>query len=114
MMFSTVRWNPWAAATDGASITSMDARRRTSDLRLEVGALICAALAACTSAPTERPLRLGTTFTAQQSGALALLDSLHPPDSLATFIAASGQVLQPAARGHLGRAIAHAPSLGDP
>jgi tungstate transport system substrate-binding protein len=89
----------------------MDARRRTSDLRLEVGALICAALAACTSAPTERPLRLGTTFTVQQSGALALLDSLHPPDSLATVIAASGQVLQAAARGDLGVAITHAPSL---
>src|SRR5260370_7911324 len=111
MMFSTVRWNPWAAATDGGSITSMAARRRTSALRFEVGALICAGLAACTSAPTERPLRLGTTFTVQQSGALALLDSLTPPDSLATVIAASGQVLQAAARGDLGVAITHAPSL---
>jgi len=64
-----------------------------------VGALICAALAACTSAPADRPLRLGTTFTVQQSGALALLDSLPPPDSLVTVIAASGQILQSAARG---------------
>jgi len=89
----------------------MDARRRTSSLRLGVGALICAALAACTSAPAERPLRLGTTFTVQQSGALALLDSLTPPDSLATVIAASGQILQSAARGDLGVALTHAPSL---
>jgi tungstate transport system substrate-binding protein len=89
----------------------MDARRRTSGLRLEVGALICAALAACTSAPADRPLRLGTTFTVQQSGALALLDSLPPPDSLVTVIAASGQILQSAARGDLGVVITHAPSL---
>lgn len=92
-------------------MTSNDARRRTKSLRLEVGALICAALAACTSAPAERPLRLGTTFTVQQSGALALLDSLTPPDSLATVIAASGQILQSAARGDLGAVITHAPSL---
>jgi tungstate transport system substrate-binding protein len=76
-----------------------------------VGALICAALAACTSAPAARPLRLGTTFTVQQSGALALLDSLAPPDSVATVIAASGQILQTAARGDLDVVITHAPSL---
>jgi len=76
-----------------------------------VGALICAALAACTSAPSDRPLRLGTTFTVQQSGALALLDSLPPPDSLATVIGASGQILQSAARGDLDLVITHAPSL---
>ena len=78
-----------------------------------VGALICAALAACTSAPADRPLRLGTTFTVQQSGALALLDSLTPPDSLATVIAASGQILQAAARGDLAVTLTHAPSLED-
>ena len=89
----------------------MDTRRRTNNLRLEVGALICAAVGACTSAPADRPLRLGTTFTVQQSGALALLDSLTPPDSLATVIAASGQILQAAARGDLALAITHAPSL---
>ncbi len=92
-------------------MTSRDARRRTKSLRLEVGALICAALAACTSAPSDRPLRLGTTFTVQQSGALALLDSLPPPDSLVTVIAASGQILQSAARGDLALVITHAPSL---
>ena len=92
-------------------MTSRDARRRTKSLRLEVGALICAALAACTSAPADRPLRLGTTFTVQQSGALALLDSLPPPDSLVTVIAASGQILQSAARGDLDLVITHAPSL---
>src|SRR5207248_8369981 len=57
------------------------------------------------------PLRLGTTFTVQQSGALALLDSLPPPDSLVTVISSSGQILQSAARGDLALVITHAPSL---
>lgn len=92
-------------------MTSNDARRRTKSLRLEVGALICAALAACTSAPADRPLRLGSTFTVQQSGALALLDSLAPPGSVETVIGASGQILQAAARGDVGVAVTHAPSL---
>ena len=76
-----------------------------------MGALICAALAACTSAGSDRPLRLGTTFTVQQSGALALLDSLAPPQPVETVIGASGQILQTAARGDLSVAITHAPSL---
>lgn len=92
-------------------MTNRDARRRTKSLRLRVGALICAALGACTSAPAGRALRLGTTFTVQQSGALALLDSLTPPDSVETVIGASGQILQAAARGDVGVAITHAPSL---
>ncbi len=76
-----------------------------------MGALICAALAACTSAPAAPPLRFGTTFTLEQSGALTLLDSLAPPESVTTVIAASGQILQSAARGDLSLALTHAPSL---
>jgi len=35
---------------------------------------MCAAAAACTSTPP--PLRVGTTYTVQQSGALDLIDSI--------------------------------------
>jgi len=69
---------------------------------------MCGALAACTTG--ERPLRLGTTFTVEQSGALAVLDSLvHPVP--ATVIGPSGQILVAAARGDLDVVITHAPSL---
>jgi tungstate transport system substrate-binding protein len=71
-------------------------------------ALACGALAACTSA--ERPLRLGTTHTVEQSGALAVLDSLAHPVP-ATVIGPSGQILAAAARGDLDVVITHAPSL---
>jgi len=72
-------------------------------------ALICAALGACTS--ESRPLRLGTTTTVEQSGALALLDSLHPPATVAVVIGSSGQILRSAAAGDLDVVITHAPSL---
>jgi tungstate transport system substrate-binding protein len=71
--------------------------------------LICAALAACTS--ESRPLRLGTTTTVEQSGALAILDSLHPPAVIAVVIGPSGQILRSAAAGDLDVVITHAPSL---
>ena len=59
---------------------------------------MCAAPAACTTG--ERPLRLGTTHTVEQSGALAVLDSLaHPVPS--GVIGPSGQILAAAARGDL-------------
>ena len=61
---------------------------------------MCAALAACTTG--ERPLRLGTTHTVEQSGALAVLDSLAHPMP-ATVIGPSGQILAAAAR-EIGRA----------
>jgi len=72
-------------------------------------ALICAALVACTS--EARPLRLGTTYTVEQSGALALLDSLHPPATVSVVIGPSGQILRSAAAGDLDVVITHAPSL---
>ena len=74
-----------------------------------MAAQMCAALAACTSAP--RPLRLGTTYTVQQSGALDVLDSLWTGARLVTVIGPSGQILQSAARGDLDLVITHAPSL---
>src|SRR5882672_10938307 len=72
-------------------------------------ALICAALVACTS--EARPLRLGTTTTVEQSGALKILDSLHPPAAVAVVIGPSGQILRSAAAGDLDVVITHAPSL---
>jgi tungstate transport system substrate-binding protein len=66
-------------------------------------------MAACTS--EARPLRLGTTTTVEQSGALAILDSLHPPAVVAAVIGPSGQILRSAAAGDLDVVIAHAPSL---
>src|SRR2546427_11019323 len=78
-------------------------------LRWRMAAQMCAALAACTSAP--RPLRLGTTYTVQQSGALDVLDSLWSGVHVVTVIGPSGQILQSAARGDLDVVITHAPSL---
>lgn len=74
------------------------------------GALICAGAAACTSEP---PLRLGTTYTVQQSGALALLDSLadSAPARFVVVVGPSGQILRSAAAGDLDVVLTHAPAL---
>src|SRR6266571_5341838 len=77
-------------------------------LRKVMAALMCAAAAACTSTP---PLRVGTTYTVQQSGALDLIDSLWSGVRVVSVIAPSGQILQAAARGDLDVVITHAPSL---
>lgn len=69
---------------------------------------MCGTLVGCTSGP--RPLRLGTTTTVEQSGALAILDSLARP-APATVVGPSGQILAAAARGDLDVVITHAPSL---
>jgi tungstate transport system substrate-binding protein len=67
-------------------------------------------LTTCHPRPT--PLRLGTTYTVQQSGALAVLESLWTaPPPLATVIGPSGQILRAAANGDLAVVITHAPSL---
>jgi tungstate transport system substrate-binding protein len=94
----------------------MNAIRRMGLLRLgrvQLGrrriALICAALVACTS--EARPLRLGTTTTVEQSGALAVLDSLHPPAVVAAVIGPTAQILRAAAAGDLDVVLTHAPSL---
>lgn len=70
--------------------------------------VICLGLAACTSEP---PLRLGTTHTVAQSGALALLESLPKPARLSVVVAASGQILRAAADGNLDVILTHAPAL---
>jgi tungstate transport system substrate-binding protein len=78
-------------------------------LRRVGGAIICAALGACTSAPP--PLRLGTTTTVEQSGALADLLAGWTGAKINTIIAPSGQILRSAAAGDLDVVITHAPSL---
>jgi len=74
-------------------------------------AFVCAAQAACTQSSQAAPLRLGTTTTVEQSGALALLDSLRPPTPLRVIVASSGTILHSAAAGDLDVVITHAPSL---
>ena len=67
-------------------------------------------LAACRSGPA--PLRLGTTYTVQQSGALAVLESLWTgPPPFTTVVAPSGHILRAAANGDLDVVITHAPTL---
>jgi tungstate transport system substrate-binding protein len=81
---------------------------------------------ACHSGP--RPLRLGTTYTVQQSGALAVVESLWTVSGqegrggrggpggrggtpLATVVGPSGLILRSAAQGDLDVVLTHAPSL---
>jgi tungstate transport system substrate-binding protein len=66
---------------------------------------------ACRAAPAPSPLRLGTTYTVAQSGALAVLESLWTAPPLATVIGPSGQILRSAANGDLDVVITHAPVL---
>src|SRR5438876_12363540 len=79
-------------------------------MRLRKFGLALGCLGACRSGPT--PLRLGTTYTVQQSGALAVLESLWTgPPPLAAVVAPSGQILRAAANGDLEVVITHAPAL---
>jgi tungstate transport system substrate-binding protein len=71
----------------------------------------CTAQAACTRGTHASALRLGTTTTVEQSGALRLLDSLHPPMPVRVVVAASGTILRSAAAGDLDVVITHAPTL---
>src|SRR6266704_390256 len=109
MMLSTVRGNPCALARPGSETrASRSAMRHMATLRRLGAGLMCGALAACTT--SERPLRLGTTYTVEQSGALAVLDSLARPEP-AVVVGPSGQILAAAARGDLDVVITHAPPL---
>ncbi|HET7296980.1 MAG TPA: substrate-binding domain-containing protein [Gemmatimonadales bacterium] len=72
--------------------------------------LVCFLAAACHH-DSPPPLRLGTTYTVQQSGALAVLESLWTGPRLATVVGPSGQVLRAAADGDLDVVITHAPPL---
>jgi len=73
-------------------------------------ALACAVALACHSGPRRPPLRLGTTYTVQQSGALAVVESWTGAP-LATVVSPSGQILRSAAQGDLDVVITHAPTL---
>src|SRR5437773_11166633 len=109
MMLSTVRGNPCALARPGSERgAGRGGMRQMAPLRRLGAGLMCGALAACTT--SERPLRLGTTYTVEQSGALAVLDSLARPEP-AVVVGPSGQILAAAARGDLDVVITHAPSL---
>ena len=74
-------------------------------------AIICTSFAACTSGERAAPLRLGASLTVQQSGALAVLDSLWTGAPLAVVLGPSGQILGSAARGDLDIVITQAPTL---
>src|SRR2546430_14292336 len=79
-------------------------------MRLRNTALALGLLAACRSGAA--PLRRGTTSTVQQSGALAVLESLWTsPAPLTTVVAPSAQILRSAANGDLDVVITHAPAL---
>jgi tungstate transport system substrate-binding protein len=71
--------------------------------------IACLLLAGCRPGPP--PLRLGTTYTVQQSGVLAVLESLWTGPRFTTVVAPSGQVLRSAASGDLDVVITHAPAL---
>jgi tungstate transport system substrate-binding protein len=74
-------------------------------------ALACVVQAGCVRGTQAAPLRLGTTTTVEQSGALALLDSLHPTIPVRAIVGASGAILRSAAAGNLDVVITHAPDL---
>src|SRR2546422_268615 len=74
-----------------------------------LGALLTSVAVACHGGP--RPLRLGTTYTVQQSGALAVLESHWTGAPLAVVVGPSGQILRSAAQGDLDVVITHAPAL---
>jgi len=74
-------------------------------------ALVCVTQATCTRGTQAAALRLGTTTTVEQSGALALLDSLHPAIRVRVVVGPSGTILHSAAAGDLDVIITHAPTL---
>lgn len=74
-------------------------------------ALMCVTSVACTSETGSPPLRLGTTYTVEQSGALIVIESLAPPAVPKLIVGSSGQVLRSAAAGDLDVVLTHAPAL---
>ena len=65
----------------------------------------------CRHEPRIRPIRFGTTTTVQQSGMLALAESLWNGSPLAPIIGPSGLVLHAAAQGDVDLVLTHAPAL---
>src|SRR5438552_10770442 len=92
---------PLGETTDGTHLVTMHAR--------SFGALLTSVAVACHGGP--RPLRLGTTYTVQQSGALAVLEAPWAGAPLALVVGPSGQILRSAAQGDLDVVITHAPAL---
>src|SRR5256885_11588606 len=78
-------------------------------MRLKLAILVGGPSMACHAGPP--PLRLGTTYTVQQSGVLAVLESLWTGPRFTTVVAPSGQILRAAANGDLDVVITHAPAL---
>src|SRR5256714_5139294 len=78
-------------------------------MRLKLAILVGGPFMACHAGPP--PLRLGTTYTVQQSGVLAVLESLWTGPRFTTVVAPSGQILRAAANGDLDVVITHAPAL---
>src|SRR3989449_787158 len=109
LMLPAVSGNAGALAAGGPPRANRGASRPMATLQRLGAGLVGGALGACTSGG-EPPLRLGTTYTVEQSGALALLDSLARPTPT-TVVGPSGQILGAAARGDLDVVITHAPSL---
>jgi len=68
---------------------------------------MCLVVAACGSPP----IRLGTTYTLEQSGALTGLDSAWRGSRFVTIVGPSGQILRSAAAGDLDIVVTHAPAL---
>jgi tungstate transport system substrate-binding protein len=68
---------------------------------------MCVLGAACGSPP----IRLGTTYTLEQSGALTGMDSLWRGERFVTVVGPSGQILRSAAAGDLDVIVTHAPAL---
>jgi tungstate transport system substrate-binding protein len=68
---------------------------------------MCIAAAACGSPP----IRLATTFSLEQSGALIGIDSAWRGERFVMIVGPSGQILRSAAAGDLDIVITHAPSL---
>ena len=68
---------------------------------------MCVIVAAC----GRPPIRLGTTYTLEQSGALTGLDSAWRGSRFVTIVGPSGQILRSAAAGDLDVVVTHAPAL---
>src|SRR2546422_11119688 len=82
---------PLGETAEGTPFVAMHAR--------SLGALLTSVAVACHGGP--RPLRLGTTYTVQQSGALAVLETYWAGAPLAVVVGPSGQILRSAAQGDL-------------
>ncbi|MDP3910828.1 MAG: substrate-binding domain-containing protein [Gemmatimonadales bacterium] len=82
----------------------------TTLTRVRFSAALLGLTACLACAGDAQPLRIGATFTLDQSGALAQIDTAVA-GRLVVILGPSGQILRSAAAGDLEIAIAHAPPL---